>query len=182
MGLTGSIDTNSQRREYSRVDAYIPFEYRVIAPEEGDHVRARIFGNASLVEFRQIPDMEDHDNVLEEWMKILDSKLDTVIRLLTLQREGYFGLSYKAVNISGGGMSFGLPQALPLGELLEIKIVFTLNQYTALCIYGEVVKIEKRNDHYFNAVRYVHMDDLVRNEIIRFVFEREREIIRQKRG
>ena len=106
MGLTGSIDTNSQRREYSRVDAYIPFEYRVIAPEEGDHVRARIFGNASLVEFRQIPDMEDHDNVLEEWMKILDSKLDTVIRLLTLQREGYFGLSYKAVNISGGGMSF----------------------------------------------------------------------------
>jgi hypothetical protein len=26
------------------------------------------------------------------------------------------------------------------------------------------------------------MDDLIRNEIIRFVFEREREVIREKRG
>ena len=120
------------RREYSRVEAYIPLEYRIIATEEKDHIRARIYGNVAMAEFRQIPDTDERDNILEEWMKILNLKLDTVIRLLTLQRDGYFGLSYKAVNISGGGMSFYLDQAIPLGEILQVKVVFTLNQYVAL--------------------------------------------------
>jgi c-di-GMP-binding flagellar brake protein YcgR len=51
----------------------------------------------------------------------------------------------------------------------------------AMSIYGEVTKSDYRQDSYFTAVRYVHMDSFIRDEIIRFVFEREREIIREKR-
>jgi len=176
------IDGGGQRREYSRVEAYIPFEYRIIAPEEEDHIQAVIPGNIAAAEFRPIPDMAEYDHILGEWLKILNSKLDTIIRLMTLQREGFFGLPFKAVNISGGGMSFSLPHAVPVGKVLEIKAMLTRPQTFALRIYGEVVKSEQRNDAYFIAVRYIHMDDFIRDEIIRFVFEREREIIREKRG
>jgi c-di-GMP-binding flagellar brake protein YcgR len=177
-----TIEEEGQRREYSRVEAYIPFEYRIVAPEERDYIQSRISGYASFTDFKPRGEMGDQDNILAEWMKIINLKLDTVIRLLTLQREGYFGLSYRAVNISGGGISFCQPTATPLGNIMEVKLVFPLNQSVALCIYGEVIKVEQRHDHYFTALRYVHMDDLVRNEIVRFVFEREREIIREKRG
>ena len=78
-------------------------------------------------------------------------------------------------------MSVLLTESIPLGEILEIKIMLTWNQPVALSIYGEVTKSDRRQDGYFTAVRYVHMDSFIRDEIIRFVFEREREIIREKR-
>jgi len=170
------------RREYSRVEAYLPFECRIVTREEKDHIQARIAGDVSSSEFRPVPDMGDYDRILDEWLKILNSKLDTVISLITLQREGYFGLPFKTVNISGGGMSFLLPQAIPSKEILEIKVMLTFHQPLALCVYGEIVKSKQSGDGYFVAVRYVHMDEFIRDEIIRFVFEREREIIREKRG
>jgi hypothetical protein len=174
---------DDQGREYSRVDAYIPFRYRIVTDEEKDHIQARISGYASVQELRPIQEVGDHDYIIGEWLKILNLKIDTVIRLITLQREGFFGLPYKAVNISGGGMSFLLPQAIDLGAILEIKLMLTRNQPVAMCIYGEVTKSISRDDnHYLIAVRYIYMDASIRDEIVRFVFEREREIIREKRG
>jgi hypothetical protein len=172
-----------QSREYSRVDAYVPFRYRIVTDEEKEHIQARISGYASVMELRPIQEMGDHDYIIGEWLKILNLKLDTVIRLITLQREGFFGLPYKAVNISGGGLSFFLPQAADLGTILEIKLMLTRNQPIAMCVYGEVAKCIRQDDnHYLIAVHYIHMDASIRDEIVRFVFEREREIIREKRG
>jgi len=173
--------SGGQRREYSRVEAYMPFEYRVVTPEEKDHIHAEIPGNIAAVELRSIPDMAEYDHILGEWLMILNSKLDTIIRLMTLQNEGFFGLPYKAINISGGGMSFTLQQALAIGETVEIKTMLTSHQAIALRIYGEVVKSEAQDQGYLIAVRYIHMDDSIRDEIIHFVFEREREIIRERK-
>jgi hypothetical protein len=175
------VEGEGLRREYSRVGAYLPFEYRIVADEEKDFIQARILGDAAAPELKPNPDLGDRDYVIGEWLKILNLKLDTVIRLITLQHEGYFGLPSKAVSISGGGVSFLLPQAISLGTILEIKLMLTRNQPVAMCIYGEVAKSVQRDNGYFTAVRYVHMDVSVRDEIIRFVFEREREIIREKR-
>lgn len=182
MEMDRMIEGEVQRREYSRVDSYIPFEFRTVADEEKNHIRARIYGDAAAPELRPIPDRGDHDYIYGEWLKIMNLKLDTIIRLMTLQSEGFFGLPYKSVNISGGGISFLLPQAMAPGTILEIKLMLTRNQPVAMCIYGEVTKSVRSDDLYFIAVRYVHMDVSVRDEIIRYVFEREREIIREKRG
>jgi hypothetical protein len=171
----------SLRREFSRVDAYLPFDYRIIADEEKEHIQARILGYTAAPELRQLPELSDHDYIIAEWLKVLNLKLDMVIRLITLQHEGYLGLPNKVVNISGGGMSFLLPQAVALGTTLEIKLMLTRNQPVAMCIYGDVTKSIPRDKSYFTAIRFVHMDVSVRDEIIRFVFEREREIIREKR-
>jgi hypothetical protein len=132
------------RREYSRVDIYVPFEFRAIAPEEREHIRARVSGNAPGAELRPLPDLGEHDQIFSEWLKMLSAKLDTIIRLITLQKEGYFGLTPKAVNISGGGLSFSAPQGIALGEILEIKMMLTLQQPIAIALYGEVVKSEAR--------------------------------------
>lgn len=182
MEMDRNIEAEGQRREYSRVDAYLPFGYRIVADEERDHIQARISGDAAASELRPIPDMGDHDYIFGEWLKILNLKLDTVIRLIAIQREGFFNLPFRAVNISGGGMSFLLPQAIASGTILEIKLLLTRNQHVAMFIYGEVTKSVRRGDNYFTAVSYLNMDVSIRDEIIRYVFEREREIIRDKRS
>jgi c-di-GMP-binding flagellar brake protein YcgR len=182
MEMDRMIDGEVQRREYSRVDAYVPFEYRIVADEGNNHIRARVYGDATVPELKLIPDRGDDDYIFGEWLKILNLKLDTIIRLMTLQREGFFGLPYKSVNISGGGISFLLPQAIVPGTILEIKLMLTRNQPVAMCIYGDVIKSVRTDNLYVIAVHYVNMDVSIRDEIIRYVFEREREIIREKRG
>jgi len=169
------------KREYSRVDAYMPCEYRIVPPEERPHVQARISGDNIATEYRYIPNQKNSDTVLEEWLQILNSKLDAIINLMNLRQEGCSGLPYKDVNISGGGMSISVPEAIPLGEILEIKIMLTFQQPVVLCIYGEVVNSDFVNGGHFVAVRYIHMDDFILDMIVRFVFEREREIIRETR-
>jgi hypothetical protein len=169
------------KREYSRVDACIPCEYRLVPPEEKPHVQARVSGDKIATESRYIPNRENSDPVFEEWLQILNLKLDAIIHLMNLRQEGYSGLPYKDINISGGGMGFSLPEAIPLGEILEIKLMLTFQQPVELILYGEVVSSNLVNGGHFVAVHYIHMDDFIRDMIVRFVFEREREILREAR-
>jgi len=50
-----------------------------------------------------------------------------------------------------------------------------------LYAYGEVKKAERQTSGNVVSAKFINMDDAIRDEIIRFVFEREREIIREKR-
>ena len=108
--VSKTVEEQMQRREYSRVDAYIPFDYRIVADDEKGHIQARISGDTATSEFRPIDNIGDYDYIFGEWLKILNAKLDTVIRLMTLQREGYFGLPFKTINIHVyailGGINF----------------------------------------------------------------------------
>lgn len=180
MGMHQAIDDPD--REYSRVNAYIPFQYRVLQAEERNHVRARIALDRTQGEYGKLSVGGSGDPLLEEWLKILNSKLDAILRLMSIQQEGCLGLSNKALNISGGGMGFFLEAAVPLGEMLEIRVALTFQHPVIIWIYGEVVKSNPTPDGHFVAIRYTHMDDSVRDVIVRFVFEREREIIREMRG
>ena len=176
-----TVQNSGPRREYSRVDIYVPFEFQVVPRDARNHLQSRISGyNSSDTEWSGLPSFGENDQLLGEWLKILNAKLDSIVRLLKLQRDGYFGLTSKSVNISGGGLSFHSSKEISLGDIVEIKMMLT-SQQSAMVIYGEVTKMEKTQDGYLVAVRYVNMDEMVRDEIIRIVFEREREIIRGKR-
>jgi c-di-GMP-binding flagellar brake protein YcgR len=179
MGMHGDI--SNQRRDYSRVDVSIPVEYRMVLQEEKINLQAKIVTDNTRSEHNHRSGAVYFDPILEEWLNILDAKLDTIIHLLKLRREGNSERHYKTVNISGGGMSFSVPEKVTIGEILEIKLMLTFQQPVTLMIYGEVVKSEYRDRGYLIAVHYIHMDDVVRDEIVRFVFEREREIIREAR-
>jgi len=174
-------DIGNLQREYSRVDVYIPCEYRIVLEEEIPHVQARISSENMVAEHRHIPCRGDSDPVLEEWLQILNSKLDTIIHLMQVQQEGIFGFPYKTVNISGGGMSLPVKEAIPIGETLEIKVMLPFQQPVVLIIYGRVIKYEIIDGKHFVAVHYTNMDDFMRDIIVRFVFERERELIRETR-
>jgi hypothetical protein len=176
---TGNSNNVQSRREYSRVDVYIPMDFRLVRPEDRQRVKSHLAGDAILAEFRGLPAIEDSLTV--EWLTILNSKLDTIIRMLTFDHEGFIGLPYVSANISGGGMKFDSPQAYAAGDVLEVRIMLSAPRRLALYIYGEVTKSEQKGDVYSTAIKYILMDDAIRNEIIQFVFEREREILRERR-
>jgi len=191
------------KREYSRVDAYIGMECSLREPQDIENVCSRISGETFLSgfespdcrtmsavpgartsggtseEFGGPPGLEDPS--LTEWIKVISAKLDTVIRILTMQNEGFLRLPFSRVNIGGGGMSFKSQKPYAPGDLLEIKVMLHMNKPVALYLYGEVLETKRLNGDSEVAVKFILMDDRIRDEIVRFVFEREREILREKR-
>lgn len=167
------------QREYSRVSVFVPVEIRLLPEEQHQRVKSRLSGDAVLAGFQELPSAEDQFTA--EWLTLLNNKLDTIIRMLTFDHEGFYSLSYMHVNISGGGMSFETPTAYNAGDILEIKTLLNTPRQIALYLYGEVVNVEQREGTYMICTQFVLMDDTIRDEIIRFVFEKEREILREKR-
>lgn len=171
---------DGNRREYSRVGACVPFSHQVISPADACYLKSRAINDSFLADSQAFPNVEDQMH--GEWLKLINAKLDEIIRMLTLQREGFSMLPFKPISISGNGLSFFSPERYEKGTVIEVKTVLTTLNTVALFLYGEVVTAESAEDCWRIGMRFIHMDDFTRNEIIRFVFEREREMIREKRG
>jgi len=171
--------SNDNHRQYSRVDTYIPLEYKLIDPQQKSLVRCRLAGESVLAEFKSLPNHDDQ--IITEWLKTINAKLDEIIRMMTIQHEGFNCLNMTKVNISGGGISFNTGKLLSPGDVLEIKVMLSMQKSVALFLYGEVLEVTKPHPEYETSTRFIGIDDFIRDEIIRFVFETEREILREKR-
>jgi hypothetical protein len=166
------------KREYSRVQAHIPLEIRIVSPDEIKDLQSRI-------DKRTIPlinppnDVEDPQ--LAEWLRFLNVKMDTILRYLDKEHEISSNMILKSVMIGGGGFSFVATEKFPLGNTLEAKMLLPSSTPLLLYLYCEVVQSEERCDGFFTALRFILMEDNIRDNILRFVFEKEREILRAKR-
>jgi hypothetical protein len=178
--LNSNPENFVNRRGYSRVEAYIPLGIRRISDDEQARLRSRISGQTIIGRFSALPEIDNQ--ILSEWLQMLNAKLDTVIRMMTVQREGFDTLPFCHVNISGGGMQIPSDAPFAVNDIVELKMILPMHQPIALYAYAKVVNADSRpDDSTLLSVEFVMMDDMIRDELIRFVFEREREILREKR-
>ncbi len=173
------MQNTENQREYSRVDALIPLEYKLIDPQQRQYLHSRVAGEIILAEFKSLPDPDDQ--VIAQWLKTINTKLNSIIRMLTMHHQGFDQLPMKRVNISGGGISFSPDTPYSQGDIIEFKLTLTMQYPLSLYLYGEVVEPSKNNPDYDTSVQFIAIDDFIRDEVIRFVFEKEREILREKR-
>jgi hypothetical protein len=169
----------SDRREYSRADAYIPLTYRLVPQEEQKSLKSRFSTDAILAHFNSIPPPQNHPQI--EYLSLLDKKIDSVIEMLTSQYKSFYYLPFKYVTISGNGMKLSSRELFLPGDILEFKMLLSLTQTEALIVYGNVISVEKQTNGYYITVSFLKMDEAVQDSIIRFVFEMERELLRETR-
>ncbi len=174
-------DVRSENRKYCRVEACIPFACRLVPPEEQKKMRSHISSATFLTGHNSMPEI--HDPALAEWVNLVSIKLDAIIQLLTREREGFSSLPFECVNISGGGLRFLSQSRYAVGDTVELRMMLSLRHPVALYVYATVLSVSKRpaEGDYDVSVRFVTMDNVIQDEIIRFVFEREREILRLKK-
>jgi hypothetical protein len=177
--MADSTTMIENRREYSRVDVYIPLGCRLLEKEEHGLVESRLSADVMLADFKLMPPLANHPQF--ESLNLLNKKLDMIIKMVGLQCEGFHSLPFKFVSISGNGMKFSSQQRYSLGDILECKMILTLQQSTAIYTYGEVVRVGSQGNSYFINVRFIAIDHKIRDKIVRFIFETEREMIRQRK-
>lgn len=166
------------KREYSRVQAHIPLEIRLVSPQEITSLQSRADKKAlPLLE----PPTDVEDPQLAQWLKFLNAKMDTILRYLDKEHENTGNMILVSVMIGGGGFSFISMEKYSLGDTLEVKMLLPSATPLLLYLYCEVVQSEERGDGCYTALRFILMEDSIRDKILRFVFEKEREILRAKR-
>lgn len=180
MHVAESESVSANRREYSRVDSYIPLEYRLVPESECQSVKSRITGEVMVARFDLIPSLENHPN--RGPLTLLNKKLDTIIQNVALQCEGFHSLAFKFVSLGGSGIKFSSPRSYALGDILEFKMILAPNLHATIYVYGEVVRVGKQTNGFFINVRFTEISDAIREVIVHFVFEMERELLRKKRG
>jgi len=178
MNFKTEFPCQPNRREYSRVAAVVPFDVRLVPEEERKSLLSRIC-NQTTVDLGGLPEIQD--GALAEWLSTINRKLDLLLNTLGAQKQGFSSLPVRQINISGGGLSFTSCEPYNRGDVLEVMMVLAAGASVAVYVYGEVVAADRRGDGYEIGMKFVAMDDEIRDEICRFVFERERQILREKR-
>ncbi|HMK42522.1 MAG TPA: PilZ domain-containing protein [Dissulfurispiraceae bacterium] len=166
---------DSDLREFSRVDAELPMRVDVVPESDRPSVQARIL--SPCVSFEEAPTLDVRDAVLAEWLRLMNRKLDTIIRMLAVQEEKLAGMPTHRVNISGGGLFFAPDEKYSLGDMLEFTLRLPLDPSVLLQVYGTVVEIGTDSI----STRFIAISDDIRDLIVRFVFQTQREILRLQR-
>lgn len=165
---------SSVHGDYSKVEAFIPIEARVLAPAAPE-LKSRVSTDLIQAEFG---DLAEHDDrLLAAWLRMLNAKLDAILSLLEKEREEFCHMPHLSVELSGGGIR--LPFAAPAApnDRVEIKMMLPLPPPVALYIYGKAVKAEQGR----LWVNFSPMDEEIRDRLIHYVFLRQREIFRELR-
>ncbi len=167
-------------REYARVSAFLPVRIRPVLEKERQILRSRIVVESALTEHPEMPEIADE--VLSACLQILNSKLDSIIRLLAFPSGSHRELEVARVNISAGGLSTSSSECCALGEFVEIRLMLPTAPLMIFYIYGKVVKCDAASEKFALCVEFTEIDDDIREQIAKYVFHKQREILRKKRS
>jgi c-di-GMP-binding flagellar brake protein YcgR len=118
-------------------------------------------------------------NVLKFLLEI-DNKLEEMLTFLRSEEDTSDLFSVKAVDVSGGGLSFFSKETYPEETLLYIMGAIRESFYKVdFAAIGKIVSKENTPEGFIYGVHFVTIDEDIREDIIKFVFEREREMIKE---
>lgn len=167
-------------REAVRIDVVIPIEVSEISEKELSEKRARTVGEVPL--FSYIPLKDTMDEALNNWLKLINAKLDYLINLLTREKEGFNALPYKKVNLSEKGLRFSSDKPYEIGSYVEVKMVLDLYEPLGMYLYGKVLRCEKKEEHYEVALEWVNLSPDIRDKLSFYILQKQRELIREMKG
>ncbi len=166
-------------REAVRIDVIIPIEVYPVSEKELENKSARIVGEMPL--FSYIPLKDTLDEALNNWLKLINVKLDFIINLLTREREGFHLLPLKKVNLSEKGIRVAVKTPFEIGSYAEVKLVLDICEPLGFYLYGKVLRCEKKEEDYEIALEWLPMPIDIKEKLSFYILQKEREIIRSRK-
>jgi len=166
-------------REAARIEVVVPVSASKISQEELENSIARVVGEVPYLSYIQLQDTMDE--ALNNWLKLINAKLDYLIGLLTREKEGFGDLPLQKVNLSEKGISLKCPEKLNSEDFVEIKIVLDLFGPLGFFLYGRVVWAKDAPEGTLIGVEFVKLPIDIKDKLGLYILNKERELIREKR-
>ncbi|MBW1938196.1 MAG: PilZ domain-containing protein [Deltaproteobacteria bacterium] len=174
--------TKVHRRKHIRVDNILKINYKKISQKHYIKHKDKpliIYKNIFGEPFKT-PEIEEVNlKLLYELIYQTNLKMDRILDMLEGKRTEKYAVSENEnVNISGAGIRFAADQAFSIGDIIALRIF--LATQTQINVLGEVRKVieSEKKGKYFIAVKFVELSENDREMIIKYVFKRQREILR----
>ncbi|MBF0447990.1 MAG: PilZ domain-containing protein [Magnetococcales bacterium] len=190
--------TTNQQREFARVDDTLPLSWRRVSDQEMADILAhyekfRAFPTRhndieqilnSLDVTDRLKQLERSDPTLSRILSRMDIKLNLLLRLFH-PGEQERPMVPTWMNLSGGGIAFKEENCdMEAGEMLELRISFSLEVMASVLCYVRVMKVFPPDGEGFSKVagKFEPILDGDRESLIQHIFKRQTEEIRAKRS
>jgi len=171
----------TSERGYFRVPDMFPILYRKLALNAPTR-SAKLFPAYGAETGANEPADESINPRLWNMLVTINTKLGMIMERLHLEQDGLIKAESIPVNISATGIRFIMDYRVELNDVLEIKMLLPTNPPAGVLAQGSVARVEDRGNGSFDvSLNYIDMDDEVRDAIIQYTLNRQREIIRKER-
>ncbi len=187
-----------QRREMVRVDDILEISHRAITDAEKERLSGDILGRTGQGGMESVASIilsagrtVDPDSPTWRAIGLLDKKLDLVISLLQSDNRSQEAEFVRCgVNVSGSGIRFPSQQIYEKGDHLWIAIIFPSSpvlRVEAVALVGRAQKSGKFLERLPGSIvdissKFIAINSSDKEEILRYTFQRQRELLRAKRG
>lgn len=171
----------TEKRDYFRVDDFIQVVAKKVK-NAGEVRRSRIFaGYGTNISDELVPD-ESINPVLWKILSDIQIKLSLILERLSPDTESLLDVESQNVNISAAGICFEINEKVKKGDLLEIKMLLPLYPPIGILTYGTVVRAaDTGNGQHKIALSFADIEDEIKDEIIQYTLNRQRDIIKRQR-
>ncbi len=162
-----------RRREFVRTNDNLPVYYELYS---GDKPAADWEAM-----FDDIEPRPEENPKLYELLFDINQKLHMLINHMS-GKNGFNLPEARDVNISGGGLKFFCNDLFRAGDRLVLKLFLPTHAHV-IKIKCEVVRVVPDGSAgYEVAVRYIDMDEATRDRIIRYIFAKQRRLLRSEKN
>lgn len=173
---------SEQKRTYSRVETFFPGRLRILAPGEENPLYQGCSGCEPAQGTALRPKGTNLPESVLDFLETINAKLDMLLSLANRGHlESSFPVAVNIVEISGAGLIFTADREFALDDRLEV--VLFLSQFP-LQMAGALGRIHRRDDRAGRsawAVDFTFIREQDREAIVRFVFQQQRERIRESK-
>lgn len=170
----------AEGREYFRVDDILPVSFRKI--NEDDFKKSKIISGFSQEPNEMALPDESVNPGLWKLLVNINRKLGLILDRMNIESAGLVQTEEHMVNLSAAGIRFTGKEKFEQGQALEIKMLLPTYPQIGLIVYGRVVRaIDLGNSEYDVAVGFEDLPDEIKDEIVQYTLNRQREIIRKQR-
>ncbi|MFQ5736850.1 MAG: PilZ domain-containing protein [Thermodesulfobacteriota bacterium] len=173
-----SEQEGSEERRYVRTNDNIPVYYELVDRDNPDKEVPAVDWELLFDDLEPSP---EENPKLYELLFDINQKINMLINHMQ-EKTGFNVPEAREVNISGGGLRFYCSDSFKVGDQLILKTFLPTHAHV-IRIRCDIVRSQELSDGRNEiAVKYVEMDESTRDKIIRYIFAKQRRLLRSEKS
>ncbi len=178
------MPSNKERRKGLRAQLVVEMFFNLLdSPDEYMRGQATVIRKLAVIDAEKLPQARTEAQIL---LSRIDRKLSLILSILAENHNRKSYLSQATVqDISEFGLAFAHHTELPIGSTLEIGLSLPSGEGRILDMAGQIVRsIPGQSPETHDFTYGVEFTDILsndQNEIVQWIFSRQREEIRRRR-
>ncbi|MFN3535715.1 MAG: PilZ domain-containing protein [Desulfatiglandales bacterium] len=164
------------RREYFRIKDILRLSLKILPKDSPCPFSTQLYQHWQRTDLGPIQSKVEPE--LFNLLVSIDRKLNAILEHLLAERAGFGEGDYYEVDLSAGGLALFPKEEISVGDLVEVKAILNTVPPTYVIVYGRVKRSETTDTGRLKiSMEFQNVAEELRSTLVRYVLQRQREII-----